>query len=100
RRVAAAFAWARRSLDRRGAALVLTARYIPVGRIAVNMTAGATGYPRRRFVPLSILAGASWALYSVAVGTLFGHWFAGHPLLGVAAAVGAAIGIGLVVDAV
>lgn len=44
-KTAAAFAWARRELDQRAAAIILTARYIPVGRIAVNMTAGATGFP-------------------------------------------------------
>src|SRR5690606_9201928 len=41
--------WARRGLDRRGASLILVARYIPVGRVAVNLTAGATRYPLARF---------------------------------------------------
>lgn len=90
--------WARRGLDRRTAALVLTARYIPVGRIAVNMTAGATGLPRRRFVPLTVLAGLSWALYSTGIGVLAGAWLKHNPLLGAAIGVVIAIGLGLVID--
>ena len=37
------------TLERRGALVVLTARYVPLGRVAVNLTAGATGFPPRRF---------------------------------------------------
>src|SRR5690606_36471217 len=62
-RVAAAFDRAERTLARNGAGLILGARYIPVGRVAVNMTAGALRYPWRRFLPLSALAGLSWAVY-------------------------------------
>ena len=99
-RVAAAFDWARRGVHKRPASLILTARYIPVGRVAVNMTAGATGFPWRRFVPLSVIGGASWAAYSAAVGTLFGAWFHQYPLIGVAAAIVSAVLIGLSVDIV
>jgi membrane protein DedA with SNARE-associated domain len=97
-RVAAAFAWARRGVHKRPASLILTGRYIPVGRIAVNMTAGATGFPWKRFAPLSALAGTSWALYAVANGTLVGHWFHANPILGVCIAIGCAIAIGVLVD--
>lgn len=97
-RIAAAFEWAGRGLHHRPASLILTARYIPVGRIAVNMTAGATAFPWRRFVPLSIMAGTSWAAYSAAVGTLFGAWFHTHPLIGVVAAIICAVVVGVVVD--
>jgi membrane protein DedA with SNARE-associated domain len=97
-RVAAAFAWARRGVHKRPASLILTGRYIPVGRIAVNMTAGATGFPWKRFAPLSALAGASWAVYSVAIGTLVGHWFHANPILGVVIAIACAIVIGVLVD--
>ncbi len=57
-RVAAAFAHAQLALDRRSATLILGARYIPVGRVAVNMTAGALDFPWRRFLPLSLIAGS------------------------------------------
>ncbi|MFD1214706.1 DedA family protein [Arthrobacter sp. GCM10027362] len=97
-RVAASFAWARRGLEHRGAVLILSARYIPVGRVAVNMTAGATGYSRRRFVPFTLLAGVSWALYSAAVGTLAGQWVSDNHLVAVVLSVAIAMLLGLLVD--
>ncbi|MGW6227001.1 DedA family protein, partial [Cellulosimicrobium cellulans] len=60
-----AVAWATRSLDRRGASVVLGARFVPVGRTAVNVTAGAVGFSRRRFMALSAVASVAWATYSV-----------------------------------
>jgi membrane protein DedA with SNARE-associated domain len=88
------------TLERRGALVVLTARYVPLGRVAVNLTAGATGFPPRRFVGLAALAAATWATWSVAVGALAGRWLDGNPLLGSAAGIGLALGLGLVVDRV
>ena len=73
------------TLDRRGALVVLTARYVPLGRVAVNLTAGATGFAPRRFVGLAALAAATWAVWSVGIGALAGHWLHGNPLLGSAA---------------
>lgn len=97
-RVAATFDRARTTLDRRGAALILGARYIPVGRVAVNMTAGALRYPRRRFVPLSALAAVTWAAYCAGIGVLAGHWLEGQPLLSAALGVAVALIAGLVID--
>jgi membrane protein DedA with SNARE-associated domain len=100
RRVAATLDWSRRGLDRRGALLIFTARYIPVGRIAVNMTAGATGYPLRRFLPLSIAAGLTWAVYSAVFGIVAGQWLHDQPLLAIVLAIAVAAVVGAVVDAV
>ncbi|MCK6068268.1 MULTISPECIES: DedA family protein [Microbacterium] len=97
-RVAAIFAHAQQGLAHRGAPLILGARYIPVGRVAVNVSAGALGYPWRRFLPLSILAGSTWAIYSAAIGVLAGAWLEGQPLLSAALGVGVAIVIGIVID--
>lgn len=90
--------WAAGALERRGAVLILVARHIPVGRVAVNLTAGATGFPLRRFVPLSILAGVAWAAYAVLIGTVAGHWVHDQPLLGAGIAVVVALLLGLVID--
>ena len=97
-RGARAFAWASRELEKRGAMLIFTARYIPVGRIAVNFTAGATHFPWRRFVVLDGIAVVTWAGYSVAVGTFAGKWVHDNPLLGVGIAIAFAIAIGFLVD--
>ena len=93
-----AIEWAREGLTRRATVLILTARYIPVGRVAVNVTAGATGLPRRSFVRLSALGGLSWAMYSVAIGLFAGSWLSGSPLLAALVGIGIALTIGLVVD--
>jgi len=98
RRVASAIELARRGIRRRGALLIFAARYIPVGRIAVNMTAGATHYPVRRFVPISIAAAIAWALYSVVFGVVAGRWLHDQPLLAVAIAVVLAVAVGWLVD--
>ncbi len=75
--------WATRSLDRRGASVVLGARFVPVGRTAVNVTAGAVGFSRRRFMALSAVASVTWATYSVVIGTLAAAWVGDSPLLAV-----------------
>lgn len=95
-----ALGWARHALERRGAAFILAARYIPVGRVAVNMSAGALGYPRQRFMALSGLAAVLWAGTHVLLGMLAEAWLGQEPLL--AMAVGIAVGIlsGVVLDRV
>lgn len=98
-RATTAVDWASRGLDRRGALLILTARYIPVGRIAVNLTAGATGYPLRRFVPLSLAAGVTWAVYYALFGIVAGRWLQDQPLLAIVLALAFASLVGVAVDA-
>ena len=97
-RVAAAFAYAQRALDRRSATLILGARYIPIGRVAVNMSAGALGFPWRRFLPLSLIAGVSWSVFSLAIGLLAGAWLHDQPVLSAAIGVVVALIVGVVID--
>lgn len=85
-------------LDKRAATLILTARYIPVGRVAVNVTAGATGFRYRRFLPLAVLAAVSWAVYSVVIGVAAGSWVKDNPLLGAGIAIVFALVVGVVID--
>lgn len=66
--------------------------------MAVNLTAGATGFPPRRFLGLAALAAATWAAWSVGVGALAGHWLEGNPLLGSVSGVAVALLLGLVID--
>jgi membrane-associated protein len=95
-----AVAWATRSLDRRGASVVLGARFVPVGRTAVNVTAGAVGFSRRRFMALSAVASVAWAGWTVAIGTLAARWVGDSPLLAVAVGVVTGTVLGVVVDRV
>lgn len=99
-RVAAAFAYAQRALTRRGATLIIGARYIPVGRVAVNISAGALGYAWRRFLPVSLIAGTTWALYGAAIGILAGSWLTHQPFLAAVIGVVVAVTVGVVVDRV
>lgn len=99
-RIAAAFDRAGRTLGRRGAPLILGARYIPVGRVVVNMSAGALRYPWRRFLPLSVIGGVTWAAYSAIIGVVAGKLFEDQPFLSSVLGVGVALVLGLVVDRV
>ena len=92
--------WAGRSLDERAAAVLLTARFVPFGRVAVNLTAGASNFRYPRFLALTAIAGVCWATYTSVVGALFGAWFDGNPLLAVVVSVIVALTLGVVVDRV
>lgn len=93
-------AWAEAALRTRGASFILTGRFVPVGRVAVNMTAGATGFPVRRFVPTVAMAACLWSCYSVALGVGAGSFLADRPFLAVAVGVVLGLTVGAVVDAV
>ncbi|GAA4486261.1 DedA family protein [Microbacterium panaciterrae] len=97
-RVHRMFDWARDELDKRGAALIITARYIPWGRVAVNYVAGQTGYPHRRFFLYDALACVTWVAYALAIGLIAGQWVHDNPLLGVGIAVVFAVILGVGID--
>lgn len=99
-RMQRAFRWAGAELRKRPASLILVARFVPIGRVAVNLTAGATHFAQSRFVALTVLSAVLWAAYSVAIGLFFGQWFEENHLLGVIVAVICAVGLGILVDVV
>ncbi len=80
--------------------MIFAARYIPVGRVVVNLTAGSSGYPRGRFALVSAAAALAWALYSTLIGAVAGHWFADRPLQGVVVGVVGALVLGTLLDVV
>jgi membrane-associated protein len=90
--------WAEGALAQRGASFIITARYIPIGRVAVNMTAGAVGFSRVRFTGLAAIAAVSWSVYSVLLGIGAGVWLGDNPLLAVAVGVAGGLVLGLVID--
>lgn len=97
-RVRRAMAWAARELRHRGPVIIMAARYIPVGRVAVNITAGATRFPRPLFMLLDAIAALSWAGYSIAIGTVAGNWLHDNPLLAMVIAVTGGVLLGLLVE--
>ncbi|WP_461163492.1 DedA family protein [Arthrobacter sp. R4-81] len=100
RRMQKAFRWAGLELRKRPASLILVARFIPIGRVAVNLTAGATRFAHLRFVLLTVMSAILWAAYSVGIGLFFGQWFEDNHLLGAVIAIICAVGLGIVVDLV
>ena len=85
-------------LHARGGLVILVARYVPVGRLAVGLTAGATDYPPRRFYPFAVLAATTWAAWTVGIGALAGRWFSDHALLGAGAGIVLALALGVLAD--
>jgi membrane-associated protein len=72
-RLRTAVARAGGALQRRGPLVLLTARFVPTGRTAAAMAAGAAGYPPLRFALLSgigALLSATWAAAAGRVGAL------------------------------
>ncbi|KGN31315.1 hypothetical protein N802_04295 [Knoellia sinensis KCTC 19936] len=88
-----ALAWARTRFERRGALIVIIGRWVPVGRAAVNLTAGATAFSQKRFAALTVVSGGLWAAWSVGLGTLAGRWVQDNAL----AAAGLGVALALVV---
>ena len=69
--------WADEQLQERGGELIAVARFIPGGRTAVTLSAGAVGYPWRRFVLFDAVAALGWAAYSALLGYYGGRTFEG-----------------------
>jgi membrane-associated protein len=92
-RKAAAFDWASRVLAERGGTVIVVARYVPGGRTAVTLTAGAVHYPLSSFTLFDGIAAASWATYAALIGYLGGAAFEDEPLKGIVLGLGLALGV-------
>jgi len=99
-RGARTLAWAELTLQQRGGAFIVAARYIPIGRVAVNMTAGALDFPRKRFVGFAAIAAVSWSIYSTLLGIGAGAVLKDHPLLAVVAGLVLGLTLGSAIDLV
>ena len=64
------------------------------------MTAGAVGYPRRRFMAFSGIAAVTWAVYSVLIGLVAAQWLGHEPLLAMVVGVVLGVATGFVIDRV
>ncbi|MGO8962019.1 MAG: DedA family protein [Streptosporangiaceae bacterium] len=91
-------AWAQRTLDRFGARLIITCRFIPGGRTAVTVMCGIVGYRRRSFVAATAWAAVIWASYAFFLGRLGGKAFEDRPWAGFLLALGAALVISVIVE--
>jgi len=93
--------WAEQALDRRGAYIIIIARFIPGGRTAVTFSAGyIPTFPWRRFVVYDAAAAGLWASYAALLGYFGGKTFENHPFFGLMIALGIALSLGLLVEAI
>jgi membrane-associated protein len=75
-------AWAEDALQRHGGSVIFGARFVPGGRTATTVTAGALRMRRARFAVFAAAAGIAWASYAGLVGYLGGQAFEDNPLWG------------------
>jgi membrane-associated protein len=93
--------WAARTLDERGAYIIVIARFIPGGRTAVTFSAGYVhSLSWRRFIVYDVVAGLIWGTYAALLGYFGGKTFENHPYWGLGLALGIALTAGLLVEAV
>ncbi|WP_372697605.1 DedA family protein [Arthrobacter sp. JSM 101049] len=74
RRWQAALAAARSRLKDNDLPLVMTSRFIPLGRLTLNVGSALVPHPWSVFFRNSLIAGIVWSIYSVGVGVLSGLW--------------------------
>ena len=93
--------WAERTLDERGAYIIVVARFIPGGRTAVTFTSGyVQTFAWRRFIRYDVTAGVLWATYAASLGYFGGKTFEDHPFWGLGLALAIALTLGLAVELV
>jgi membrane-associated protein len=73
---------ARAALAARGGVIIVVSRYVPAGRTAVTLTAGAVGYRWSRFATFGAVAATTWGTYATLIGYLGGAAFEHNPLKG------------------
>nr|NLD39856.1 DedA family protein [Actinomycetales bacterium] len=83
---------------RRPAPLLIAGRFIPGGRVAVNVSAGAMGFPRARFVRIDVVAAILWAIYSSILGLAAGAYLRDHPALSIVVGVLLGVLLGAIID--
>ncbi|MDO5494295.1 MAG: DedA family protein [bacterium] len=88
------------TIFRRPAPLLIAGRFIPGGRVAVNVSAGAMGFPRRRFIEIDVVASILWAVYSTILGVAAGAYLGSRPLLSVVVGVALGVLMGILIDRV
>lgn len=98
-RGARALARAGEALERRGTTMVITGRFIPIGRVAINASAGALGFPRSRFLVAAAIAAPLWAIYNVLIAIGAQSLLGGSALLSVGLGIVAGLLTGVAIEA-
>ncbi|MEA2223181.1 MAG: rane-associated protein [Solirubrobacteraceae bacterium] len=70
---------ARAAFGARGGVIIVVSRYVPAGRTAITLTAGAVGYRWSRFAMFGAVAATAWGTYAALIGYLGGAAFEHNP---------------------
>lgn len=92
------YEWVLAQLRRHGTLLILLARYVPGGRVATMLTAGALRYPTRKFLITEGIATVIWAAFFALIGYIGGASYEEHPAKGLLLAFAIGIGLALLVE--
>ncbi|WP_203135738.1 DedA family protein [Microbacterium sp. JZ31] len=90
--------WASRRLHTHAATAVFTARFIPFGRLAVNLSAGAASVPALRYLPIAGGAALAWAAFQALVGAAIASIIPGGTVVAVIVSIVIALAVGWTVD--
>jgi len=85
--------WAEHQLEERGGEIIVIARFIPGGRTAVTLSAGALEMRWRRFAIYDAIAALIWASYAGLLGYFGGKQFEDAPWKGLILALAIAFGV-------
>ncbi|MFI1486694.1 DedA family protein [Streptomyces sp. NPDC020747] len=88
-----AYDWFERELELRGGFVLVSTRFVPVGRYLATGTAGVVRYPLRRFMLYVAISTATWSAYTALSGYLGGVFFQENTLLSIAVGVGFALAV-------
>lgn len=91
RRLKGKIARAHERMGSTGAAAIIAARFVPLGRTTVAAAAGVAGIRARRFAVIALVGGLLWASWTVALGYVTGT-VTDAPLW-LQVAIGAAVGV-------
>ena len=87
--------WARDQIRERGTHIIISVRFIPVGRTASTFVAGTLAMPWRRFGPVDAIAVTAWTTYAALVGFWAGRTLDIEGPAVIAIAVVIAVGLGV-----
>ncbi|WP_430867685.1 DedA family protein [Demequina aurantiaca] len=90
--------WAETKLETRGSTFIIAARFIPMGRVVVNLMAGALHYPHRRFMAIDGVAVVIWAGWGILLGTVAASIFKDKLLLSIVVGIVGGTVLGILVD--
>jgi membrane protein DedA with SNARE-associated domain len=90
--------WAEERIGRHGPLMVVAGRYIPGGRTAATLVAGALGMSWRHFLLADAVAGITWSAYACLLGRVAGATFERSTWKAILLAAGVALAMTIAVE--